>query len=533
MINNEQRHDFIVVGAGSAGCAVAHQLSRSGRYSVLLLEQGQPDHSPLINMPKGFGALLAGEQYVARYPVNNLSRKKNDEVWLRGKTLGGSSAVNGMLWMRPQAAGFTTMQKAGHPYWDWSVLQKYFDVLDGGEQGQGIFRVGPHKKNHRITEAFVNAAHASSLPIITRKTEIGMPGVAPLQFNISPNRQRISAAHAFLKPAENRSSLSIVTGAKIDRIIFDGLRAVGVAGNKGGADFMLYATKEVILCTGTLESPLILQRSGIGPADWLNEQGVTPLIDSPRVGENLREHLLLGVNFQVTNWEHSENRQYQGPRLLGNLLRYALFRSGPMSQSLCHAAAFIALDEGNKEQASAMMMLNPFSRQKDQFSSEPGVSIVGYAIHPQSKGQVRISSRSPDAAPLICARYLETPHDRDVSVAVVRAIRQLAKQDPLAQYIVKEADDSAWAQTDEEIIELYKRKALPGFHAVGSCAMGSNIESSVVDARTRVHGLQGLRIIDGSIMPEMIAPITNAAIMGLAMHAATLIEEDSAQELHG
>ncbi len=526
MIDDGQRPDFIVVGAGSAGCAVAWRLARSGRHSVCLIEQGPEDRSPLIRMPKGFGALLAGDQYVARYPVTNHSRNKSDEFWLRGKTLGGSSAVNGLLWMRPQAAGFAAMEQAGQPYWSWPELEKHFDALDGGDHGRGMFPVGPHRQKHAISDAFVRAAQSFGLPAISGRTGLGRPGAALMQYNISPQGRRVSASHALLAEARKRPGFRVITAAKIDRVLFEGRRAVAVSGSKAGESFVLHAAKEVILCAGTVETPLILQRSGVGPADCLRSHGITPVLDSPQVGENLREHLLLGINFRVNSWAHSENRQYRGARLLGNLLRYALFKNGPMSQSLCHAAAFIPGRGEQGGRAGAMVMFNPFSRSGDQFSNEPGVCLVAYAIHPQSSGQIRISDSAPDAPPQIKPRYLDTADDRELSVAAVRAIRELARQPALASFIKEEMEETVCAQTDEEIIKLYQNRGMPGFHAVGSCALGQGIEDSVVDGRTRVHGLEALRIADCSIMPEMLAPISNATAMGLGMHAAELIEQD-------
>lgn len=528
MIGKGQRPDFIIVGAGSAGCAMAWQLSRSGRHSVLLLEQGPRDRSPLIRMPKGFGALLAGKDYVTRYSVHNETRAKPDEVWLRGKTLGGSSAVNGLLWMLPQPAGFAAMERAGHPYWAWSELEAHFDALDGGERGQGLFPVGPHRQRQAISEAFVRAADAFGLPTIAQRTALGGPGAALMQYNISPEGRRVSASHALLADCRQRAGFSVITAAKVDRVLFDGRRAVGVIGSREGEAFVLHAAKEVILCAGAVETPLILQRSGVGPAAHLCSLGVEPVLDSPRVGENLREHLLLGVNFRARSWQDSENRQYQGVRLLGNLLRYALFRNGPMAQSLCHAAAFLppSVGGGDDGRASAMVMFNLFSREGEQFSAEPGVCLVGYAIHPQSSGRIRIGGSSPDAPPQISMRYLDTAHDREVSIAVVRAIRQLARQAPLTAFIEAEMDSSVRAQSDEEILELYRQRGMPGFHAVGSCAMGSGIENSVVDPRARVHGVESLRIADCSIMPEMLAAISNATAMSLGLHAARLIEQD-------
>jgi len=528
MGNQALEYDFIIVGAGSAGCAVAYQLARLGRFSVLLLEQGPPDRSPMIRMPKGFGALLFKETYVGRYPATNHTREKTDEVWLRGKTLGGSSSVNGMLWMRPQEAGFGAMTRVGAPHWAWPAMQVHFDLLDGGGDGKGTFEVGPNRSNYPITEAFIDAAGAHGLPRLTHLPEIGREGAACLQYNINAQGRRVSAAHALLGAVRDRAQLTVSTGARVERIAFAGQRATGVIGRRNGEAFELRARREVILSAGALESPLILQRSGIGAPSLLDEFGIAPVVDSPRVGANLREHLLLGVNYHVKDWINSENRQYGGARLAANLLRYLWSGTGPMAQGPSHAAAFLRSGVRGDDGADIMLMFNPFARRKDSFSTTPGISFAAYAVHPQSEGFIRIRSRDPDAAPELCPSYLQSEQDRRVSIAALRKLREIVEHEPLAGLLRGEMEDSAWAHSDEEILELYQRKGLPGFHAVGSCAMGSSAEDSVVDARTRVHGVEGVRVVDGSIMPEMLAGITNATVMALGLHGAQLIAEEHA-----
>lgn len=523
--SNALSFDFIIVGAGSAGSVMANKLSEGGHYSVLLLEQGKPDNSLLLTMPKGFGAVLAGNDYVSRYSVTRPDNEANNEVWLRGKTLGGSSSVNGMLWVRPQPEGFSALTKAGGEQWSWPQMTLYFDALDGAD---GIMPITLHDKQHQITDAFVESACVTGLERHHQIADMGKLGAGYLHFNIDQQGKRRSAASAFLKPAKQRSNLHIETGVQVDKVLFDKKRASSVLCRRKGKAITYSAKREVILCAGALESPQILQRSGVGPAALLNDLAISVVHENNCVGANLREHLLLGLSFEVKSWADTENRQYSGLPLIKNVLRYLITRKGPMAESPCHAAAFIRSNQ-QLDAPDIQLMLNPYSRDGDSFSDSPGVSIVGYPMYPKSTGEVCISSPELGAAPLIKPNYLSEPYDQQASVAATRYIRKLAAQLPLASMLIKEMPATAAAQTDDEIIELYRRNGMPGFHATGSCAMGGNSDSSVVDGDARVHGVDSLRVVDCSIYPEMLSGVTNASIMAVAMRAADLIIEQNNQ----
>ena len=338
--------DYIVVGAGSAGSVIANKLSENGRYQVLLLEQGKPDSSVLLSMPKGFGAVLAGEEYVARYPVCRPQGEPTSEVWLRGKTLGGSSAVNGMIWARPRPEGMARLAKAGGEAWAWHNIEPLLDELDGGGSGPGVIKVSTHARHLGIVEAFVGAAASAGLARRQGIRDKAQEEVAYPFYNIDTRGRRCSAATGFLKGARKRPNLSVETAVRVDRIVFDGGRAHALLAERHGHRLGFSARREIILCAGALESPQILQRSGIGPRAVLDAAGIPVVCEREGVGRNLREHFLLGLNFQVKSTRDSENREYAGLSLVRNLARYFLTRKGPMAQSPCHAVASLASGEG-------------------------------------------------------------------------------------------------------------------------------------------------------------------------------------------
>lgn len=405
-------------------------------------------------------------------------------------------------------------------------MQPYFDELDGGgEAGRGIIPVAPHREQHDITHAFVEAAAATGLPTFKRLAELGREGSAYLHFNIDSKGKRFSAARAFLKPLKQQTQVRIETGVQVNKLLFEGKRATSVLCQSKGKEVTYVAGREIVLCAGTLESPQILQRSGIGPELLLRTLNIPVIQANSNVGANLREHLLLGLGFAVKAASDSENKQYSGLPLMRNLARYAINRTGPMSQSPCHSAAFVRSAE-RLSGPDLQIMLSPFSREDNRFSDTPGISIMGYPMYPKSTGTIVICSKIPGAEPLIEPNYLSHEHDRQNSIAVVRYIRKLAAQPALASRLLHEMPASAAAQTDSEILQLYRKNGQPGYHASGTCAMGPDGNSSVVDGRTRVHGVKGVRVVDCSIYPQMLCAVTNASIMGVAMRAADLIIED-------
>ena len=524
MNSAEQVYDFIIVGAGSAGCVLANRLSANGKYQVLLLEDGPKDSSPLLKMPKGFGAILGRAGYVSQFPVTRPADEPNDEIWIRGKSLGGSSSVNGMTWIRCQAEDFDALAAAGNAGWSWAEMAPYFSELDGDGTNNGIIKVNSHAAPYPVADAFVESGHEMGLPVKDNLNVVDQRGVGYLHSNIDRKGRRCSAATGFLKPARKRSNLTVETNVRIDTLNFAGKKAVAVVGRKKGKPVTCNVRREIILSAGALESPQILQRSGIGPAQLLQELDIPVVHNSPGVGGNMREHMLLSVNYEVKSWKDTENRQYSGMRLIKNVMQYGLFGKGLMAQSPFHAAAFTNPDE-NQHRPNVQLMFGPFTRKGQVFDDFPGINIFGYLLRPESTGYLKITSKNPDVDPLVVPNYLAHEYDKKLCVEMVRTIRRMASQKPLAEKIVKEVAPTAGAQTDGEILDVYRNNGRSGYHTTGTCPMGQG-DMAVVDERTRVRGMEGLRVVDCSIYPEMLSGNLNSPTMAVAMRASDMILED-------
>ena len=429
-----------------------------------------------------------------------------------------------MTWVRCQAADFDGLAGAGNPGWGWRDLAPYFAALDGDGKNDGIIKVNRHPEPYPAADAFIESGRAIGLPVREDLRDAGRLGVGYLHSNIDANGRRCSAATGFLKPARKLANLRVETGVRIDRVVFDGRRATAVEGRRRGRPVTYRARREIVLSCGALESPQILQRSGVGPAGLLEALDIPLVHDSPGVGRNMREHLLLNLNFEVKSWRDTENRMYSGWRLLAQVARYYLTRRGPMAQSPYHAAAFASTDD-QESRPNVQLMFGPFTRNGQVFDGFPGINIFGYLLRPQSAGYLRITSKDPDAAPLIVPSYATDERDRRDYAAMIRTIRHLAAQPPLAERIRRETAPTADAQSDDELIDLILKHGRPGYHTTGTCSMGQD-QGAVVDECTRVRGVDGLRVMDCSIYPTMMSGNLNAPTMAAAMRAADMILDD-------
>jgi choline dehydrogenase len=524
--------DFIIVGAGSAGCVLAERLSANPAYKVLLIEAGPKDTNPFIHMPRG-AAKLYGDPNHVWYFQTEAHDDVPSETWIRGKMLGGSSSVNGMMYFRGQPQDYDHWEELGAQGWGWSEMGRAFRAMErhelGGDEvrgGDGPLGVTLERERNPLTEAFIQAGEQLGLPRVADLNRIADQGVGYAPRTIWKGRRQ-SAAQAFLKQARGRANLKVVTGAVVERIVFEGRRAVGVSARVGDTQQLFRAQGEVILCAGALMSPQILQRSGVGPGALLQSLGLEVVADSPGVGAHLLEHRLFMVQYDI-DAPYSHNPQLRGARLYANVLRYYLTRTGPMAVGYGAVGAFARVlphsPTPDVEILFSPMVANPNA--KGEFVPDAGHSIqlFGYPLRSRSEGWVKIASPDPMQPATIHAAYLTDPYDCEVTVAMHRFIRKWMRQPAIAPMVIGEREPSRSLQTDDEILTAFRQAGQAGYHACGTCRMG-DFPDAVLDAQLRVKGVDGLRVIDGSIMPTMVSANTNGPIMASAWRASELILE--------
>lgn len=528
--------DYVIVGAGTSGCVLANRLSADPDCKVLLIESGPRDTNPFIHMPKGIAKVMANLSYLWPYMTKpDACTAGNAEPWVRGKTLGGSSAVNGMMYVRGQDADYEEMARVAGDEWSWANIGKAYRELENHELGagptrgdKGWLRLSVPKRD-RLIDAAIAAGEALGL---TRKQDVNDPedvervGYAPR--TVYKGKRQTSYV-AFVRPVENRSNLKVVTNVLVDRLLFDGKRAIGVSGTMNGAAIRFGATREVILCAGSMGSPAILQRSGVGPAEHLADLGIDVVHDSPNVGRNLREHRAIVMQFRAEDTA-SENRQYRGLRLVGNVLRYYLLRgSGRMGNATYEAGAWFKT-RPELPRPDGQFLLAGFTM---DFSSpvlatekHGGFQICAYMLRPQSLGTVKIRSSDPAELPEITPNYHQHPDDRRTMIDVVRYARNYVQQGPLSDLVFEETRPGPEYATDDEIIAAYDEMGNGAYHATGTCAVGRH-EAAVCDSRLRVRGVEALRVVDTSVMPFIVAGNTNGPASAIAWRAADLIIADA------
>lgn len=511
--------DYIVVGAGSAGCVLAHRLSEDGRHRVLLLEAGPRDRSIWIHLPIGYGKTMFHPVYNWGFSTDPEPQLNGRRVyWPRGRGLGGSSSINGLIFVRGQPEDYDRWAAAGNAGWGWKDVWPYFQ--------RSLMSTSDIGERHELMEAIIGAGNELGIPTTRDFNGGNQEGVGYYQL-FTRKGWRSSSATAYLRPAERRANLQVETSAHATRILFEGSRAVGVCYRRGKQEFKARATREVILSAGALQSPQLLQLSGVGPGPLLQSFGIPVAKEIPGVGENLQDHLQLRVMYKCTRpiTTNDDLRFFHRKIFIG--AQWLLTRTGPLAIGINQGGLFT---RAMPESATPDVQFHFATLSAELAGAKPhpwsGFTMSVCQLRPESRGAVRIRSADPLEAPSMQPNYLSTELDRRCAVAGVRLARSIAATRALAPYIAEEYRPGPAAQSDADLLEFARQYGATIFHPSGTCKMGIDA-MAVVDERLRVRGLAGLRVVDCSIMPTLVSGNTHAPVVMIAEKAAEMILQDA------
>lgn len=528
--------DYVVVGAGSAGCVVARRLSDNASMRVLLIEAGPSTRTFWSNVPAGMAMLIGDERLDWRYmtePVPALNGRRIS--WPRGKTLGGSSAINGMVYTRGNRRDYEHWVQLGNPGWSWTDVLPYFKRMEDNTRGASEFRGsgGPLKVSDaapasRAVRAFIEAAHLCGIHRVDDLSVAGEEGVGLLQATIH-NGVRQTSYDAFIAPVLHRRNLDVLTDAHVTRVLMEGHAAVGVEVIENGQRRTIRASREVVLAAGVTNSPHILMLSGIGDAEHLRANGIRACMHLPGVGKNLQDHVGAHVKVQTRpDWSH--NRDLRGWRKYREGLRYVTTKSGYLGASATLAAAFVR-SSSEVDYADLEIGFRPIT-----FSQAPNgnitvddydaISANVYRVRPASRGEIRLRSPDPLQAPAFHANFLSAPEDQEATLSGLRQIRRILSTAPIASGIVGELQPGPAFRSDEQLLEFVAQYGKSSYHPVGTCKMG-NDALAVVDARLRVRGVERLRVIDASVMPTSTSGNTAAGTTMIGEKGADMVLADA------
>ena len=532
--------DYIVVGAGSAGCVLAARLSKEPATRVLLLEAGPPDSSLWIHLPIGYGKTMWSDKYNWRFstdPDPNMNGRRI--YWPRGKTLGGSSSINGLIYIRGQREDYDHWAALGNTGWGYDEVLPYFVKSECNERGaiplhggEGPLKVSDIGAKHELIEAFIGGAQQIGVPRNDDFNGAQQEGAGYFQLTTHKG-WRVSTAKAYLDPARGRPNLRIETDAFAAGVIMDGTHAVGVRYRQGGVMKEARCDAEVLLSAGSLQSPQLLQLSGIGPHALLAKHGIPVVADAPGVGENLQDHLQVRLSYECTKpiTTNDQLNSLFGQAKIG--LQWLLFRSGPLAIGINQGGCFMrALQgpDGKPEAQTPDIQFHVATLSADMAGAKvhpySGFTMSICQLRPESRGHVRIRSTDPFEPPEMQPNYLSTDLDRRTTVAGMKAARAIAASAAMKPYVRREVKPGPETADDAALLEFARDNGATIFHPTGTCRMG-NDALAVVDTRLRVNGTTGLRVIDCSVMPTLVSGNTNAPAVMLAEKAVDMIREDA------
>jgi choline dehydrogenase len=530
-------YDFIVTGAGSAGCVLAARLTESGRYRVLLLEAGGEDRSFWIHVPMGYAKTFVDPRVNWKFesePEKELNGRTMYQP--RGKVLGGTSSINGMIYMRGHAADYDQWRQLGNEGWNYESVLPYFRKAEDNERGAddfhgsgGPLRVSNQPYEWEIAKALLEACQQAGIPFNPDFNGARQEGCGYYQ-TTTKDRRRWSTAAAYLRIAKTRPNLTIMTNAHATRVLFEGARAASVEFRTPRGLEVAHAGREVIVSGGAYGSPQLLQLSGVGPAQDLIDIGIGVVRDMPGVGANLQDHFNTFCTYRISRNLSLNALHYSLTHRLMAGARYVFLRSGPMSGNGLYVGALVRSDQ-RLERPDLQFNISAWStidRTGKGIISHPfpGISISPVHLAPEGRGSVRLRTPDPLAPPEIKFNFLRTENDMRVMIAGVRIARSIAGQRALQELVVEETAPGLATRTDEEIAEDVRRRGVSNLHPVGTCGMGRG-PMAVVDPRLRVHGVDGLRVVDASVMPVIVAGNTNAPTIMIAEKASDMIQEDA------
>jgi choline dehydrogenase len=526
--------DYIIVGAGSAGCVLANRLSADGKHSVLLLEAGPKDSNLWIHVPLGYGKLFKDKTVNWMYQTEPEPGLDGRTIFQpRGKVLGGSSSINGLLYVRGQHEDYDRWRQRGNTGWGYEDVLPYFKKAENQARGANEFHgvggplpVSDSRHGDPLSDAFIVAAAETGIPVNKDFNGATQEGAGWFQ-TTTRGGKRASTAVAYLRPAKGRKNLYVETSAQAQRILFEGRRAVGLEYRKEGNLRTARARREILVSSGAYNSPQLLQLSGVGPAELLKKHGIDVVLDAAGVGHDLQDHMQVRVVMRCSQPITLNDIVNHPLRRIMAGARYAAFRKGPLTIAAGTSGAFF---KTNPRLASPDIQIHflPFSTDKmgEKLHAFSGFTASVCQLRPESRGSLRIKSADPSVPPEIRINYLATETDRTANVEGLKILRRILHAPALKPFVVEEYDPGAKVVSDEDLLAHCRRRGSTIYHPTSTCRMG-NDPLAVVDQRLKVRGIEGLRVVDGSVMPDLVSGNTNAPIVMIAEKASDMILQDA------